>query len=143
MTGFLSIKALHVISMVAWFAGLFYLPRLLVYHAECRDQLGHERFMQMERRLYRGIMWPAAIMTTLFGLYLLVLQWPSYRMAYWMHAKLFLVILLWSYHVICGRFVQQFACQRNQRSSRFYRFFNEIPTLLLIGIVFLVILKPF
>lgn len=145
---FLSIKAWHVISMVAWFAGLFYLPRLFVYHAECYDQLGHERFVIMERRLYRGIMWPAALMTTIFGLWLLVLQWPYYRTAYWMHAKLLLVLFLWVYHLICGRFVRQFRHQPHQphqphqRSSRFYRFFNEIPTLFLITIVFLVILKP-
>lgn len=142
MLSFLCVKALHVISLVAWFAGLFYLPRLFVYHVECHDQLSHDRFVIMERRLYRGIMWPAALMTTIFGVWLLVLQWPYYRLAGWMHAKLLFVILVWVYHLVCGRFVRQFAIQQAQRSSRFYRFFNEIPTLLLVIIVFLVILKP-
>lgn len=139
----LVVKALHIIVMVAWFAGLFYLPRLFVYHAEAQDDVvGRERFKVMERRLYYGITWPAAILTTVFGFWLL---WSSpyyYLHAGWMHAKLFFVALLWSYHLICGRFLRQFACDKNSKNSFFYRIFNELPTVLLIIIVLLVVVKP-
>ena len=139
----LVIKALHVIAMVAWFAALFYLPRLFVYHADAEDETGIARFKVMERRLYYAIGWPAAIITSGLGIILIGYNTRYYLHAGWMHAKLSLVILLWVYHLLCGRFVKQFARDSNTRSSVFYRIFNEAPTILLIGIVLLVIVKPF
>lgn len=138
---FLWVKAFHIIAMVAWFAGLFYLPRLFVYHVEINDEPGLERFEIMERRLYYAIMWPAAVTTTLLGLWLLFSSPSYYLHAPWMHAKLSLVILLWMFHWLCGRYRKKFLLRCNTHSQRFYRFFNEIPTLLLIAIVCLVTVK--
>ena len=128
--------------MVAWFAGLFYLPRLFVYHADTKDQISLDRFKVMERRLYYAITWPAAVVTTIFGIWLITYNPDYYLSASWMHTKLGLVVLLWGYHLACGHFVRQFARDQNTRSNRFYRVFNEGPTLLLIGIVLLVVMKP-
>lgn len=138
----LMIKAGHIIAMVAWFAGLFYLPRLFVYHADAEDNISIARFKIMERRLYYAITWPAAVFTTLLGVWLVSYNLHYYLSAGWMHAKLALVILLWLYHLVCGHFVRQFARESNGRGHRFYRVFNEVPTLLLIGIVLLVVVKP-
>ena len=138
----LLIKALHIIAMVAWFAGLFYLPRLFVYHADAQDKVSHERFMIMERRLFYAIMWPAAFLTTLFGIWLISYNMRYYLTAGWMHSKLLFVVLLWIYHVCCGHFIKEFARGSNKRKARFFRIMNEIPTLLLIGIVLLVVMKP-
>lgn len=138
----LLIKALHIIAMVAWFAGLFYLPRLFVYHADTQDKISLDRFMIMERRLYYAIMWPAALLTTMFGLWLIHYNWSYYLTVGWMHAKLTLVMLLWGYHLLCGHFIKQFAGGNNKKKARFYRIFNEIPTLMLVGIVLLVVMKP-
>ena len=139
----LMIKALHVIAMVAWFAGLFYLPRLFVYHAEALDKISINRFKLMERRLYYGIIWPAAVLTTVFGM-LLVADIPDYYLkAGWMHAKLTLVILLWAYHLASGHFLRLFARNKNNRHVIFYRIFNEIPMIFLTLIVLLVVIKPF
>ena len=137
----LMIKASHIIAMVAWFAGLFYLPRLFVYHAEAQDPISAERLKIMERRLYYGIMWPAAMMTTVFGIWLVTYNPYYYLSAGWMQAKLALVVLLWVYHVLCGYFVKQFAHGHNTKGHVFYRIFNELPTILLIGIVLLVVIK--
>lgn len=134
----LYIRAFHIISMVAWFAGLFYLPRLFVYHATTPT----EPFDVMERRLYYGIMWPAAIATTVFGFMLIYFNPTYYLSARWMHLKLGLVVVLWGYHLLCGRYRKQFACQKNRHSPLYYRFFNEIPTVLLVLIVVLVVVKP-
>ncbi|HAZ7574527.1 protoporphyrinogen oxidase HemJ [Legionella sp. PATHC032] len=139
----LFIKAFHIIALVAWFAGLFYLPRLYVYHAESQDKISVDRFKIMERRLYYGITWPAALATSLLGLWLLTYNLSYYLKAGWMHMKLALVLLLWIYHLICGHYLKAFALGNNTKSSRFYRFFNEMPTLLLVGIVLLVVVKPF
>jgi putative membrane protein len=140
----LFLKALHIIAMVAWFAGLFYLPRLFVYHADvlASDTLGITRFKTMERRLYYGIMCPAAIFTTILGVILLLGYMPYMLHAHWMHAKLGLVVALWGYHLMCGLCMRQFARDKNKHTSRFYRFFNEFPTILLIAIVILVVVKP-
>ncbi len=135
-------KAFHIIAMVAWFAGLFYLPRLFVYHAEAIDSVSIDRFKIMERRLYYAITWPAALLTTLLGTRLLFSNPHYYFAASWMQLKLALVILLWIYHLLCGHFLKCFARDRNSRGSRFYRIFNEMPTLLLIAIVLLVVVKP-
>jgi putative membrane protein len=139
----LGLKAFHLIALIAWFAGLFYLPRLFVYHAETQDDLGLARFIVMERRLYYGIMWPAGIATTLFGLGLIAVYPAYYLTTGWMHAKLGLVALLWFYHVGCGHYLACFARNANTKTALFFRFYNEIPTLLLIAIVVLVVVKPF
>ncbi|HHS8281874.1 TPA: protoporphyrinogen oxidase HemJ, partial [Legionella anisa] len=137
----LYIKAFHIIAMVAWFAGLFYLPRLFVYHADTHDETSLNRFKIMEKRLYYGITWPAAIGTTLLGLWLLSYNPSYYLKAGWMHAKLSLVVILWIYHVLCGHYLKAFAQDKNQKSTRFFRIYNELPTLLLIGIVILIVVK--
>ena len=137
------LKAFHIIAMVAWFAGLFYLPRLMVYHSEASDVLSIERFKVMEHRLYYYITWPAALLTTVLGIWLLTLTWQFYLKQAWMHAKLFCVILLWIYHLYCGHLLKQFKHAKNKHSSRFYRILNELPTVLLMGIVILVVVKPF
>ena len=138
----LIVKAFHIIAMVAWFAGLFYLPRLFVYHADAKDKIGIERFKIMERRLYYGIAWPAAVLTTILGIWLIFYNPSYYLKTPWMHAKLTLVIILWCYHLLCGHYSNKFSRDANKKQSKFYRFFNEIPTLLLIGIVLLVVIKP-
>jgi putative membrane protein len=139
----LIIKAFHIISMVAWFAGLFYLPRLFVYHADAEDGISLQRFNIMERRLYYGITWPSGILTTLLGLILIGFNPHYYLQAGWMHAKLGLVFLLWMYHLSCGYFRKRFAQNRNRKNALFYRVFNEISILFLVFIVLLVVIKPF
>lgn len=138
----LYVKSFHIIALVAWFAGLFYLPRLFVYHADTHDEISISRFKIMERKLYYAITWPAAILTTLLGIWLLSYNASYYIKAGWMHAKLSLVIVLWIYHLLCGHYLKIFAQDKNQKNDRFFRFYNEIPTLLLIGIVILVVVKP-
>lgn len=136
------ILALHLISMVCWFAGLFYLPRLFVYHAEASDAISIKRFKTMERRLYYAITLPAGLLTTLFGM-ILISENPSAYLPYaWMQVKLLLAAVLWVYHLICGYFVTTFKLDRNQRTAVFFRFFNEIPTLLLISIIILAVVQP-
>jgi protoporphyrinogen IX oxidase len=134
------LKAFHIVAMVTWFAGLFYLPRLFVYHADARDALSCERFCIMERRLF-GIMTVGAIATLVFGAALLAAV-PAYLAMAWLHAKLALVALLIGYHGYCYRLNRAFAKGRNVHTAKWYRVFNEIPSLLLIGIVLLVVLKP-
>ncbi len=139
---YLWIKAFHIISIVCWFAGLFYLPRLFVYHASSEDEVGKQRFMVMERRLYRGIMGPSMVATLVFGAWLVYLI-PGYLTQGWLHAKLALVVLLIGYHHMCGAQVKRFARGENTRSHVFYRWFNEVPVLFLLAIVILVVVKPF
>ncbi len=136
------IKAFHIIAMVTWFAGLFYLPRLFVYHVDAKDTISLERFKMMERRLYYGITWPGAMLTTVLGVWLLWAYMPDAIKMPWLHAKLALVVLLWLYHWKCGAFLKRFREGSNCHSSRFYRFFNELPTILLLAIVILVVVKP-
>jgi putative membrane protein len=134
------IKALHVIFMVTWFAGLFYLPRLFVYHAQATDAISIERFKVMERKLYFGIMTPGAILTVLFGSWL----WLGFGIAgAWLHAKLALVAVLVAYHIYCGKLLADFKRDLNRHSHVWYRWFNEVPVLLLFGVVILVMVKPF
>ncbi len=135
------LKAFHVIAMVTWFAGLFYLPRLFVYHADAGDWISVERFRVMERRLLM-IMTIGALLTLSLGLAMIVV-WPAYLKMGWLHAKLALVILLIAYHLTCHKFVRDFAHDRKTRSARWFRMFNEVPSVLLIGIVILAIVKPF
>lgn len=135
-------KSIHIIAMVAWFAGLFYLPRLFVYHADAEDKISQERFKVMERRLFYAIMTPAAIVTAIFGFILLYANIDYYLEANWMHAKMILVAVLASYHILCGYYVYQFKHNKNRRNSKFFRFYNEVPTLLLITIVLLAVVRP-
>ena len=134
------IKAFHVIFMVTWFAGLFYLPRLFVYHAMCSDQPGIDRFKIMERKLFYGIMTPGGVLTIIFGMWL----WLGYGFSgAWLHAKLTLVVVLIAYHLYCLKLLNGFKHDRNTRSHIFYRWFNEFPVLLMIAIIILVTVKPF
>jgi putative membrane protein len=133
------IKALHIIFAVTWFAGLFYLPRLFVYHAMAEDTAGRERFKIMERKLYRGIMAPGAVLTLVFGFWL----WSYGFSGTWLHAKLAVVALTLAYHLYCGRLLADFAHDRNTKSHVWFRWFNEVPVVLLAAAVVLVVLKPF
>lgn len=135
------IKVFHIVFMVAWFAGLFYLPRLFVYHAMAEDQISIERFKMMERKLYFGIMMPCMILTLLLGTWL----WLGYGFrGGWLHAKLVLVAILVAHQFYLGKLMRDFRENRNMHSHVFYRWLNEIPTLpALIGIVILVVVKPF
>ncbi len=135
------IKAWHVIFMVTWFAGLFYLPRLFVYHASTTDSEGLERFRVMERRLF-AIMTIGVVLTAVFGLWLL-LRNAALLSTGWMQVKLGLVVLLIGYHGWVWRLVQDFAAGRNVHGPVWYRWFNELPSLLLIGIVLLAVARPF
>ncbi|NQZ52887.1 MAG: protoporphyrinogen oxidase HemJ [Piscirickettsiaceae bacterium] len=138
------VKAFHIISVVTWFAALFYLPRLFVYHAMCEDKVGSERFKIMELKLYRGIMTPSAILTLVFGGWLLSFYTvEQITMMHWLHIKLLLVLLLFVYHVYCGRLLKQFSNDTNHHSHVFYRWFNEVPVLVLIAVIILAIVKPF
>ena len=141
--GYALVKTLHIIFMVTWFAGLFYLPRLFVYHALAPgdDRIGIERFKTMERKLYYGIMAPGAILTVVFGLWM----WLGYGVdGRWLHAKVTFVVLLIAFHVYLGFLLRDFARDRNLHGHVFYRWLNEIPALpLLLIIVWLVVAKPF
>ena len=134
------LKAFHVIAVVTWFAGLFYLPRLYVYHADAKDSISIERFEIMERRLF-GIMTIGALASVAFGLAMLVTA-PTYLALGWLRIKLLLVLLVIAYHVMCYKLMREFAENRNTHGSRWYRGFNEIPSLLLIAIVVLAVVKP-
>ncbi len=137
------VKAFHIIFMVTWFAGLFYLPRLFVYHADAKDAASNDRFKVMERKLFI-IMTIGAVGAAIFGLWLLfAYAWASYAGMGWLHAKLLLVLLLIAYHGWCYLLVRDFRADRNTRSHKFYRMMNEIPALLLIAVVILVVVKPF
>lgn len=136
------ILSFHIIFMVAWFAGLFYLPRLFLYHAMSHDVISIARFKIMEKKLFWMIMTPAGVLTTILGVWLLSFNWRYYLHANWMIAKLILVMLLWGYHHACWRILQKFAADRNTYSSTFFRWFNEFPTLILMVVVILVVVKP-
>lgn len=142
MTLILIYKALHVFFMVAWFAGIFYLPRLFVYHAETQSPDCDATFKVMERRLLYFVT-PFAILTLLFGL-LLIFSYDRvwFAVSSWLHYKLLLVIVLYGYHGYCFKLLADFKHGRNRRSARFYRIFNELPVLLLLAIILLAILKP-
>jgi len=138
------LKALHLIFMVTWFAGLFYLPRLFVYHAMSDDEISQQRFKIMERKLFFGIMTPGMILTFLFGIWMLIdYAWLSYKSMGWLHVKLTLLALMVVYHYYCYRWLMDFKLDRNQRSHVFYRWVNEIPVLFLVAIIILAVVKPF
>ena len=140
------LKSFHVIGVVSWFAGLLYLPRLFVYHAQIQngvidDPKGNARFKIMERKLFM-IMTVGALIAGAFGVAMLAIA-PDYLLMRWLHVKLTLVLVLVGYHGACFALLQQFAADRNAHAERWYRVFNEVPALLLIGIVILVVVKPF
>ncbi|MGE5616648.1 MAG: protoporphyrinogen oxidase HemJ [Bacillota bacterium] len=134
------IKSLHIVFVVSWYAGLFYLPRLFVYHAGATDAISNERFKTMERKLYRGIMTPSMVLAIAFGLWL----WLGFGITGgWLHAKVALVVPLVAYHFWLGRFVRDFARDANRHGHVFYRWINEVPLAFLLAIVILVVVKPF
>lgn len=133
-------KALHLIFMVTWFAGLFYLPRLFVYHAMSSDQASIDRFKIMERKLYFGITMPGMILTLVFGVGLLMSA--DYLSQLWVQIKLVLITILVIYHIHCGKLVADFKHDRNTRSHVFYRWYNEFPVLILIAVIFLAVFRP-
>jgi len=137
-------KALHLIFMVTWFAGLFYLPRLFVYHANSKDQISIDRFKIMERKLFYGIMTPGAVLTITFGLCTLFSNGLSaYSGQLWLQVKYALILLLVAYHIYCWFLLQDFKYDRNTHSHLWYRWFNEVPVLILIAIILLAVVRPF
>lgn len=137
-------KALHIIFMTTWFAGLFYLPRLFVYHAMSEDQISIARFKVMERKLFFGIMTPGAVLTILFGVWTIFsFGWEQYSNQLWLQLKLLCVGLLIIYHIYCGKLLIDFKQGRNKHSHVWYRWFNEIPVIFLAAIVFLAVVRPF
>ncbi|MFB3100471.1 MAG: protoporphyrinogen oxidase HemJ [Gammaproteobacteria bacterium] len=138
------VKALHLIFMVTWFAGLFYLPRLFVYHAMSEDQASIDRFKIMERKLFFGIMTPGAIFTIIFGFWTLLANgWESYTGMLWLHVKLALIAVLVIYHFYCGKLLIDFKHGRNRHGHIFYRWLNEFPVLILVAIIILAVVRPF
>jgi putative membrane protein len=135
------LKAFHVVSVITWFAGLFYLPRLYVYHADAKDGISIQRFEVMERRLFT-MMTIGGVASVGFGVAMLVAA-PAYLSMNWLRVKISLVVLLIGYHVFCYKLLRDFAANRNRRSAKWYRGFNEVPSLLLIAIVVLAVVKPF
>jgi putative membrane protein len=138
------LKALHLIFMVTWFAGLFYLPRLYVYHAMSDDKISHDRFKIMERKLFFGIMTPGMILTFVFGIWMLIsYDWALYGHSGWLHLKLALLGVLVIYHAMCGVWLFDFKHDRNQHSHVYFRWMNEVPVLFLVAIIILAVVKPF
>ena len=137
----LLVKSLHLIFMVTWFAGLFYLPRLFVYHAQASDRISLERFKLMERKLFWGIATPGGVLTLVFGLWL----WLGWFQGAggWLHVKLALVGVLVAYHAWCGKLMLDLRHERNARSHVWFRWFNEFPVLVLVAIILLAVFKPF
>ena len=134
------VKAVHIVFVISWFAGLFYLPRLFVYHAQSEDTVSRERFKVMERKLYRGIMTPAMVLTIATGAWM----WLGYGVTGgWLHAKIACVVLLVAYHFWMGALLAAFARDANRHSHVYYRWVNEAPLVLLVAIVVLVVMKPF
>jgi len=137
------VKAIHVIFMVTWFAGLFYLPRLFVYHATTTDEISLQRFVIMERKLF-AIMTIGGLGALIFGLWMMFdYAIELYQGQGWLHAKMFFVLLLIAYHVLCFKVLKEFREGKNKRGHVFYRWFNEFPALILFVVVILVIVKPF
>ncbi|MCD6040331.1 MAG: hypothetical protein K0S27_1731 [Gammaproteobacteria bacterium] len=136
------VKAFHLIFMVTWFSGLFYLPRLYVYHAQATDEISDTRFKVMEKKLFYGITTPGGILTLVFGLWLLSFNWSTYLQMRWLQIKLGLIFLLIIYHIYLGKLLYDFKQDRNKYGATFYRWLNEVPVLFLIGIILLAIIRP-
>jgi len=137
------IKAFHIIAMVAWFAGLFYLPRLFVYHSNHPQGELHAQFCVMERKLYRFIMWPAMVLVVLLGGTMAAMNWEYLLESGWFHAKMMVVLLLIAFHLHSGRMVAHFSDGCQQHNERFFRLYNEVPTFGLMIAVVLVVVRPF
>ena len=143
MNFYLLFKSLHLIAIISWMAGLLYLPRIFVYHSETKDNEGQKNtFQTMERKLYNYIMMPAMILSWLFGALLIKSLGVSVLLDLWMQIKLILVLLITFYHFYLGRCIRLFEIDQNTKTSKFYRIINEVPTILLIIIIFLVVFKP-
>jgi len=137
-------KTLHLITMVTWFAAIFYLPRLFVYHAMSDDEISNERFKIMERKLYYGIMMPSMVLTLVFGFWMLYdYAWSAFSSSGWLHTKLALIAILVIYHFYCGKLYKDFKNDMNQKSHVWFRWFNEVPVIMLVVIVILAVRKPF
>ena len=143
MNYYLLFKSLHLIAVISWMAGLLYLPRIFVYHAENKTEKNtSETFKIMERRLMFYIMTPAMILSWFFGIFLILINGISITLNLWVQAKLFLVVILTIYHLFLGYYLRKFALDENEKSAKFFRIINEIPTILLILIIFVIIYKP-
>ncbi|WP_285834439.1 CopD family protein [Kangiella sp. TOML190] len=136
------VKTFHLVFMVSWFAGIFYLPRIFVNLAMTENDGAFNQLNTMAQKLYRFIT-PFMVLTVVFGAWLTTYNWPYFKTAGWFHGKVFLVVLLVIYHFICGHFQKQFADGRCEKSHVFFRWFNEFPVLILVGIMILVVVKPF
>ena len=136
------IKSFHIIAVVCWFSGLFYLPRLFVYHAMSEDQISKDRFVIMERKLFWGITTPSMVVTLALGFWLLCGNWSYFMAWWWMHVKLAMVAMLVIYHFVCWWHMVQLRDERSVRGHVFFRIFNELPVLLLVGVVILIVVKP-
>ena len=136
------IKSFHIIAVVCWFSGLFYLPRLFVYHAMSKDQISKDRFVIMERKLFWGITTPSMVVTLALGFWLLYGNWNYFMAWWWMHVKLAMVAMLVIYHFVCWWHMVQLRDERSVRGHVFFRVFNELPVLLLVGVVILIVVKP-
>lgn len=141
---YLTWKALHIISMVCWMAGLLYLPRLFVYHAQAEAHtVQSETFKVMERKLLKGITTPSMIATFLFGGLLILVPGTVEKPYGWFHLKVLLVLILAAYHGMCAKYVKVFAQDLNGKDHKFYRYFNEVPAVIMVIVIFLVVFKPF
>jgi protoporphyrinogen IX oxidase len=139
------VLAFHIIAVIAWFAGLFYLPRLYVYHCQAiqeQDTIGSNRFKTMEYKLFWYIMTPAGLIATALGLWLVALK-PTLLHETWFQLKLGLAACLWLFHLTCGYYLSKFKQEKNQKPEKYFRFFNEIPTIILISVIILAIIQPF
>ena len=142
MNLYLFLKSLHLIAVISWMAGLLYLPRIFVYHSEANHESKKNVFKIMEKKLYNYIMMPAMLLSWLFGIGLIHSLGFSIFLEFWMKIKIILVLILTYYHFTLGKYVSDFATDNNQKSSRFFRIYNEIPTIILIVVIFVVIFKP-
>jgi putative membrane protein len=142
MNFYLLFKSLHLIAVISWMAGLLYLPRIFVYHSEASHDLQKQLFKTMERKLYNYIMMPAMLLSWLFGALLIHSLGFNIFQELWMQIKVVSVLILTHYHFILGRYLQDFATDNNRKSSRFFRIINEVPTIILIVVVFVVVFKP-
>ena len=142
MNGYLLFKSLHLIAVISWMAGLLYLPRIFVYHSEAEHESQKSIFKTMERKLYNYIMMPAMILSWLFGLLLIHSIGFSVFSELWMQIKTAAVLVLTYYHFSLGRYLNEFAIDDNKKTSKFFRIYNEIPTIILIVVIFLVVFKP-
>ena len=142
MNLYLLFKSLHLIAVISWMAGLLYLPRIFVYHSEATHESQRDIFKTMERKLYNYIMMPAMLLTWLFGFLLIHINTFSVFLEFWMQIKIIAVIILTYYHFTLGKYLNDFAINNNQKTSKFFRIYNEIPTIILIVVIFVVIFKP-